>query len=89
MPPTSLLTLLSRRLGVLLGGGRVLSALFVITFSMLFGRCPMRFGRIFVMLSLIVFVLRHGKVALLGRTDRPERHLRPHHGPHFTHDDRG
>ena len=53
----SLLTLLSRRLGVLLGGGRVLFALRVITFSMLFGRCPMRFGRIFVMLSsLIVFM---------------------------------
>jgi hypothetical protein len=86
----SLLALLTRRLGVLLGGGRVLFALRVITFSMLFGRSTMRFGRIFVMLgSLIVFVLRHGKVALLGRTDRPERHLRPHHGPHFTHDDRG
>ena len=57
----SLLALLTRRLGVLLGGGRVLFALRVITFSMLFGRSTMRFGRIFVMLgSLIVFVLRHG-----------------------------
>jgi hypothetical protein len=46
---------------VLLGGGRVLFALRVITYSMLFGRGTMRFGRIFVMLgSLIVFVLRHG-----------------------------
>jgi hypothetical protein len=56
----SLLALLTRRLGVLLGGGRVLFALRVITFSMLFGRSTMRFGGIFVMLgSLIVFVLRH------------------------------
>jgi hypothetical protein len=64
----SLLTLLSRRLGVLLGGGRVLSALFVITFSMLFCRFPMSFGRIFVMLgSLIVFVLRHGLLTKLSK----------------------
>jgi hypothetical protein len=47
----SLLALLTRRLGVLLGGGRVLFALRVITFSMLFGRSTMRFGRIFVMLG--------------------------------------
>jgi hypothetical protein len=38
----------------------VLSALCVIAFSMLFGCCAMRFGRIVVMFgSLIVFVLRH------------------------------
>jgi hypothetical protein len=70
----NLLALLTRRLGVLLCVGRVLFALRVITFSVLFGRSTMRFGRIFVMLgSLIVFVVfQNDKSQSLGAWLAPD-----------------
>jgi hypothetical protein len=57
----SLLAVLAGILRMLLGVGRMFLALYVVVFSVMFGRSAMGFGGILVMFScLIVGVFRHG-----------------------------